>query len=152
MDKTRILNHVLIDSNGCWVWQRSTNSAGYGQLSEFKKYWLAHRYSYICFNGDLKKTEVVRHMCHNPRCCNPEHLKKGTHMDNYHDSRDEHIKAATKRRGAWIVAGVAYSTVREASICTGITMSALCKHTKNGLFDIEQYRYNCYNAGKIPKV
>lgn len=36
MDKKDIFlikTKVLILSSGCWEWQRSTNSAGYGQLT-----------------------------------------------------------------------------------------------------------------------
>ena len=30
---------------------------------------------------------IVRHKCHNPKCCNPEHLQIGTHKDNWNDSK-----------------------------------------------------------------
>lgn len=39
---------------------------------------------------DIPSSLVIRHMCHNKSCCNPEHLKTGTHSDNTKDSRDYH--------------------------------------------------------------
>lgn len=46
MDLDKIKSSVTISDAGCWEWQKSCNSAGYGQLTEDKKYWLAHRYTY----------------------------------------------------------------------------------------------------------
>lgn len=43
----RIKANINIDPlTGCWNWQKSVTSAGYGQLTENKKYWTTHRYVY----------------------------------------------------------------------------------------------------------
>ena len=81
MNLDRIKNNTTVSDTGCWEWQKSCNSSGYGQLTENKKYWSAHRYAYACTNT-LSDGDVVRHTCHNRKCCNPEHLKIGTHKDN----------------------------------------------------------------------
>lgn len=47
-----------------------------------------HRLVYCQHNGtslSLIKGKVVRHMCDNPRCINPEHLELGTHKENSQD-------------------------------------------------------------------
>ena len=152
MDIDRVLKNIKKDSNGCWVWQRSCNSAGYGQLTENKVYWLAHRYAYACVNQDLKSSDVVRHQCHNPKCCNPNHLLVGTHKDNWHDSADTHIKSAALRRAYWSIDGVVYETIRAAHKATGISMAALVKHTNNGVFNIDSYRQACKIAACKPKI
>lgn len=151
MDIERILKNVTIDSSGCWIWKKSTNSAGYGQLTVNKKYWLAHRYALSCKQRVLD-TDVVRHSCHNPRCCNPDHLSVGTHADNYQDSVVVHKKADASRRKSWIIDGISYNTVREATKQTGISTHSIIKFTVNSVFDIEAYRTACKKAGWVPKI
>lgn len=152
MNIERIKQNVRIKRNGCWEWQRSCNSAGYGQLTEDKVYWLAHRYSFACSNKRLKDTDVIRHRCHNTKCCNPNHLIKGTHLDNYFDSFAKHKKADALRRGTWIIKRKKYPTIRIASDKTGIHQSTILKHTVNGVFNLSSYRAACLIANKEPKV
>ena len=152
MDIGRILKNTQKDPNGCWVWQKSCNSAGYGQLTENKVYWLAHRYAYACVNQNLKSTDVVRHQCHNPRCCNPDHLLTGSHQDNWHDSADTHKESAARRRSSWSINGISYETIRAAQEATGISMGALIKHTNDGVFNIDSYRQACKIAACVPKI
>ena len=152
-NKLRITKHVNIDDvSNCWEWNRSVNSAGYGQLMEKSKYWLAHRYSYEAFVGDIPDGEIVRHMCYNTKCCNPDHLKTGTQKDNYHDSAKIHKEANKKRRKDLVIDGVRYDTVREANKATGINRGSIIKYTKDGVFDIQSYREGCYVAAWDPKV
>jgi len=44
-----------------------------------------HRYIYEQCYGDIPKGMIIRHLCNNPSCINPEHLKIGTHYDNVQD-------------------------------------------------------------------
>jgi hypothetical protein len=45
---------------------------------------LAHRLSYLLAGGDFGHA-VVMHLCDNPRCVNPAHLRGGTMRDNVQD-------------------------------------------------------------------
>lgn len=152
MKISKIVNNCKVDANGCWVWQKSCSGAGYGQLTENKVYWSAHRYAYACLNQNLKDTDVVRHQCHNRKCCNPDHLNVGTYKDNWYDSADKHRKAAALGRSSWSINGIDYETVRAAQEATGISMSALIKHTVNGVFNIASYREACKRAAWEPKI
>ncbi len=154
MDIDRILKNIQKDSNGCWIWQGSCSSAGYGQLTEEKRYWSAHRYSYQCTYGDLTASDVVRHTCHTPRCCNPGHLQKGTHKDNYHDSYDVHTAAQAKTAFGWYVGNEIFRSIREANRVTGISQASLHKYTCGitRIFDVEAYRNGARIAGWIPKI
>lgn len=150
MDLDKIKSSVTISDAGCWEWQKSCNSAGYGQLTEDKKYWLVHRYAYACLNA-LSDEDVIRHKCHNPKCCNPEHLEIGTHKDNWNDSKDLHLETASKRRKKWNINGIAYSTVKEASQKTGLHQGTIIKYTIEGVFDVDSYRTGCKKANVLPK-
>ncbi len=71
------------ESGDCWPWTRST-AGGYGKLRIGGPKQIAHRVMFaLCFYppGDLE----VRHICHNPGCINPAHLRAGTHRDNMID-------------------------------------------------------------------
>lgn len=151
MDINKIKKNTTIDDNGCWIWNKSCNSAGYGQFMENKVYWLAHRYSYACGN-EVGDGLVIRHICHNKKCCNPSHLRPGTHKDNWHDSEQVHDKKSKAMRKIWRVNNVKYKTIRDASIKTGLSQSSLVKYTKDGDFDVQAYRDSCKIANVKPKV
>ena len=91
-------------------------------------------------------------MCHNPLCCNPDHLKTGTDRDNYHDSIEVHRAAQQKLRKKWSVNGVEYQTCKDAKEKTGLSYASLVKYTVDGVFDIESYRNACAIARWVPKV
>lgn len=45
----------------------------------------AHRLSWEINLGAIPKGMMIRHLCHNPLCCNPTHLLPGTAKDNHSD-------------------------------------------------------------------
>lgn len=84
--KEKLKDNVLIEATtGCWLWQRSVGSHGYGQIRYRKKLYTTHQASYTAFIGEIPKGLVVRHTCDVRECCNPEHLLIGTYQDNADD-------------------------------------------------------------------
>ena len=152
MNIQKILDRIIVNENECWIWQKSVTSQGYGQLTEDKKYWTSHTYTYVCEYGEIPEGQILRHTCHQRRCCNPRHLIPGTHKKNYNDSKNIHEDAAKKRRSAWIIMGVEYETCREIRDLTGLSMNSIIKYTKNNVFDVESYRAACKISRKIPKI
>ena len=72
----------------CIEFQGYKNKDGYGRKHSGGKMYLAHRLSYCkAKNIDIKEIDglVVMHVCDNPPCVNPEHLKLGTNQDNVDD-------------------------------------------------------------------
>jgi sugar phosphate isomerase/epimerase len=142
----------IITESGCHEWIHSCSGAGYAQRTINGVYWSMHRYVYMKEKGELLSNEIVRHMCHNRKCINPDHLEKGTHLDNWRDSIGLHIEVAKSRRKIWTVCGVSYENLRDASRLTGISQSTLRKYTKDGVFDVFGYRAGCIVANVKPRV
>jgi hypothetical protein len=67
----------------CWIWTgaRKGRDAEYGKFRD----WSAHRYAYEMHRGPIPDGLMVRHMCGNKRCVNPDHLELGTAQDNFKD-------------------------------------------------------------------
>jgi hypothetical protein len=90
------IGHRIDRSGGpdaCWPWTGPLNPRGYGQtfvrMGDRNVRVGAHRAAYIAEYGDVPDGLFVLHNCDNPPCCNPAHLRTGTHRDNMAD-RQEH--------------------------------------------------------------
>ena len=91
------------DPDKCWEWLGKKDAKGYGGFGAQE---VAYRYSYRRFVGPTSKGKVIRHLCNNPGCVNPNHLMKGTYQENSQDS----IKAGTHKPMRGMLNGVAKLT------------------------------------------
>lgn len=82
---------------GCWLWTGSRTHDGYGKLKLCYRTLLAHRVSYEEAYGFVPDGCVVAHACHEPLCCNPNHLRAETQSENL-SARNENGTAPLGQR------------------------------------------------------
>lgn len=76
----------VADPDACWHWRAATVT-GYGKISIRRETHLAHRVAWMLRNGPVPDGLFILHSCDNRLCCNPAHLRPGTHADNMLDKR-----------------------------------------------------------------
>ena len=69
--------------NACQNWTGSLTPDGYGRIGKG----LAHRIAYAASNGPIPQGMTVDHLCFNPACVNPEHLRLLTNQENARNQR-----------------------------------------------------------------
>lgn len=57
--------------NECWNWKSSSS-----------KIFSYYRTAYELTCGKIPDNKIILHLCNNPKCCNPMHLKLGTQKEN----------------------------------------------------------------------
>jgi hypothetical protein len=85
MDAQEFWDSVEKKPEGCWEWKRGRYAQGYGQVFFDGKTTGAHRVAFALAKGSIPAGLHILHSCDNPPCCNPDHLRAGTHRDNADD-------------------------------------------------------------------
>jgi hypothetical protein len=79
---------AVVPETGCWEWQHGRTRHGYGRVGlDGKREVYAHRLAFELWVRPLAPREQVDHLCHNPPCCNPEHLRAGSQFLNQANRR-----------------------------------------------------------------
>lgn len=88
-NKEQLLAHIrsrcIPNDRGCWLWQGSTNTKGYGNIRYAKKSCHVHKLTWELLNGEVPNRLCVLHSCDTPSCANPGHLFLGTNIENVKD-------------------------------------------------------------------
>lgn len=110
---------------GCWYWTAYKDRQGYGQFRLDGRLRQAHCVSYELFVGPIPEGLLVRHMCHNPSCVNPNHLKVGTDDDNKQDMIDADRQAKGADNGNAKLTEDQVREIRQRYAEGGVTQTAL---------------------------
>lgn len=103
------------DGDACWEWSGSLNHHGYGVAWKSGSWAFAHRVMYEGHVGPIPDGMVIDHICHNPKCARPDHLRAVTNKQNVENFGRAVNKNNTsgyrgvqfhKRTGRWIATAV----------------------------------------------
>jgi hypothetical protein len=99
----RLASKLVENDHGCLVFMGCRNSEGYGRITEgghAGRIVYAHRVAWELVHGPIPEGLLVLHTCDNPPCCNPAHLRVGTHLENiqemYDRKRDNGVTARNR--------------------------------------------------------
>jgi hypothetical protein len=117
----------------CWNWTASKTKGGYGNIGwmfdKTRYNVLSHRLSYELYNSPIPNDMVVRHMCDNPSCVNPNHLILGTQQDNTRDmfARNRDNKAVGEKQAQSVLTESQVSEIRDKYIPGKYSMTKLAE-------------------------
>jgi hypothetical protein len=98
--ESRFWSEVKKTLFGCWEWQASYNSGGYGHFYADGKEIAAHRFSWELHFGPIPEGMKVLHSCDNPKCVRPKHLFLGSYADNNKDRTQKGRSAKGSSHGS----------------------------------------------------
>ena len=85
-------------SHECWPW-RGVTFGGYGTLWLRNHKCRASRIAWTIANGPIPDGLIIMHLCDNPSCCNPSHLRAGTQAENDADRTQKGRSACGEKHG-----------------------------------------------------
>lgn len=145
--RERFREKYRVDSvTGCWVWMASRlGSLGYGSFEADKRTRLAHRVSVEMHRGPIPEGQVVMHLCDNPLCVNPEHLRVGTQRENNLDTLAKGRGSFIRRGSQVFQAKLLPDQVRaiRAMLAEGVSQSEVARR-----FDVSNSNVNSIALGR----
>ena len=112
---------VIEPNSGCWLWLLSDGSHGYPQGSlpsvTGERVSLAHRLSYLAYNGPIPMQHEVDHLCRNRCCVNPAHLEATTKHANRARQHGKSVPANYTAEDGCSTCGAEYRKIYGKLVC-----------------------------------
>lgn len=89
----------------CWEWTANADPSGYGKFKMNGRQHWAHRVAYAIFRGSIPDAMDVDHICHNPKCVNPHHLRRKTRGANVAESNRHRAKVRAAAEAVGVCGG-----------------------------------------------
>ena len=80
----------------CWLWTGSKTPEGYGRISVHGRATYAHRVIMGLFDKSQDQKCVVMHLCDNPSCVRPKHLRISSQGENIRQRDKKNIWYVSK--------------------------------------------------------
>jgi hypothetical protein len=79
----RIIEHVILHEDGCWIVDGAKTPAGYAHVNLGNgRYQHSHIVTFEHFRGSVPEGLELDHLCRVRDCVNPWHLEAVTHREN----------------------------------------------------------------------
>jgi hypothetical protein len=85
----------------CWLWTGYIGSNGYGRYHYNGKQRPAHRAAFEITNGPVAPELFIDHLCHNPLCVRPDHLRAATPKQNQENRSGAQVNSKSGVRGVF---------------------------------------------------
>lgn len=80
--------YYYLDKNNCYICvSHNTEPSGDIRVERNGIKQRMHRYIYKIMKGEIPENKLIRHLCDNPNCINPNHIEIGSHKDNMVDMK-----------------------------------------------------------------
>jgi hypothetical protein len=112
--------------DGCWPWTECLDQDGYGRIWVNGRHRLAHQIALelVGFVRPFARL-VVRHLCDNPPCCRPSHLRIDTQPANTADRDSKGRQARGEHNGRAKLRQQDVDEIRRLYAADGISQRAL---------------------------
>ena len=134
------------DETGCFIWQKSKDSWGYGHIRIHGKLHKTHRIMYEEYVGEIPEGMKVCHRCDTPSCCNPDHLFLGTDADNMRDRDNKDRQARGESHGTSKLTEEDVKSIKEL-----LSEGDLKQHELSAIFNVGSDVISRINTGKAWK-
>lgn len=95
------LEESVTREGGCLIWLGTKDEDGYGRIQVDGKTYSVHRYSWSQVNGPIPHGMYIDHICHNPSCVDPDHLRPVTPGQNSSNRKGSAVTSKTGVRNVY---------------------------------------------------
>lgn len=139
----------LTKTETCWTWNGASRpSTGHGFFKYKGLRVAAHRVSYVMFKSEIPAGLVIDHICHNPPCVNPDHLRAVTQKQNMENRTGAHKNSKSGIRGVYWDSGrkkwVAQVRHNGKQVHAGVFLSI--REAEEAAIDMRNKLFTCNNA------